>query len=320
MSWSKKFIAFIISKKAYSLVLYAFLLSIHFIFKDYLFPISIIFYATPLILIIGYGLFTTLLYHKNKTIRYILLTISCLLILLWFKNYFLFNKNQAELEQHQAILFWNVAKKKELQTNIIINEVKSSSANIISLVETRFLKPLEISELKNKLPKYTFLKLKNEMCIGVKGKIDSVYNRYIEDKYMFNYVIANIESKRTKILIADVSASPFFNKKESLKAILDFSIANEIDIIVGDFNTPYESIHFKDYHKAYNSLHDYGNGFTATWPFGIPLLELDQIWLNKKYKPEQLKKEQYSKSDHKLLIANSKLEKKYFFFKNIFQL
>jgi len=310
MSWSKKIIQLIINKKAYSLALYAFLLFIHFIIKDYIFPISILFYATPLILIIGYGLFTTLLYLKNKMISAILLIVSCMLIISWLNNYYVFTKNQTESKHQYAILFWNVAKKKELQTDIIINEVKSSSVNIISLVETRFLKPSEINTLKNKLPKYTFLKLKNEMCIGVKGKIDSIHNRYIEDKYMFNYVIANIDNKESKILIADVSASPFFNKKESLKAILDFAIENNVDFIVGDFNTPYESIHFKNYHKAYNSLHDYGHGFTATWPFGVPLLELDQVWLNKKYNPVQLKKEQYSKSDHKLLIAKYNLEKK----------
>ncbi|MGB6269558.1 MAG: endonuclease/exonuclease/phosphatase family protein, partial [Olleya sp.] len=76
-----------------------------------------------------------------------------------------------------------------------------------------------------------------------------------------------------------------------------------IDVVVGDFNTPYNSVHFDSYKNNLKSFHQFSRGTTATWAYGFPLLELDHIWLNQKLTPIQLKKFQYKISDHQLLIA-----------------
>jgi hypothetical protein len=74
-------------------------------------------------------------------------------------------------------------------------------------------------------------------------------------------------------------------------------------MVVGDFNIPFESIHFKDFKNNFISFHSFNNGFTATWPLGIPLLELDHFWVSKKHQPVRLYKKYYKASDHALLIS-----------------
>lgn len=289
--------------KACILGMYAFFILLHFVLKDNFFPISILFYAAPLILIIALGFVLAWIYRKNKLSVFGMLALSFVFLFHWFNNYYALAEENLEAQHTSSILFWNVAKKPELQLDIIINEIEKSSTSIITLVETRYLKDKEVQFLNDKFPGYTFKRLEDEMLIGVKGRIDSVYNKYEEGSYKFNYIIASINNIETKILIADVYANPFKNKEKPLSEILSFAEANTVDIIVGDFNTPFESVNFKDYNLQFTSFHHYSNGFTATWPYGIPLLELDQIWLNKKHQPIALKKEQYLKSDHKLLIA-----------------
>ena len=283
--------------------MYAFLILLHFVLKDSFFFLSILFYATPLILIIILGFFLAWVYRKNRITLLAMLGLSLFFSFQWFSNYYYFAEKNLKSYKTSTLIFWNVAKKPELQLDILISEIEKSSASIIALVETRHLKNSEVKILNKKFPDYNFKRLEDEMLIGVKGKIDSVYNKYVEDSYKFNYINATINNTKAKILIADVSANIFINKEKPLHEILSFAEANTVDVIVGDFNTPFESVHFKNYRLHYTSLHNFSDGFTATWPFGVPLLELDQIWLNKKYKPIVLKKEQYLESDHKLLIA-----------------
>jgi endonuclease/exonuclease/phosphatase family metal-dependent hydrolase len=52
-------------------------------------------------------------------------------------------------------------------------------------------------------------------------------------------------------------------------------------IIVGDFNTPPESVWFREWRTRGFTLANDGprRGFRETWAYGLPLLTLDHIWL-----------------------------------------
>ena len=65
--------------KAYILGVYAFLILVHFVFKDYIFPISILFYASPLIMITALGLFVSWLYRKKRALAFTLIGLSSIL-------------------------------------------------------------------------------------------------------------------------------------------------------------------------------------------------------------------------------------------------
>ncbi|WP_299891942.1 endonuclease/exonuclease/phosphatase family protein [uncultured Lacinutrix sp.] len=296
--------AFIQKYKAYILGIYAFLVFVHFVIKDYIFPISIIFYAFPIIIIIPFGLLTSWFYRKKKVLVYFLIGFSLILSYHWFNNYYVFPVSKTLSEKDSSILFWNVAKNsKGLPLDVIFEKIKEYNIDILTFVEAENILQKDIIALKKEFRDYSFKKLKGNMLIGVKGKIDSVFYKSKKKSYKFNIIESTIDGTTSKIIIVDIYASPFFSKRDALKDVLSFSTENNIDIIVGDFNTPYESIHFKNYEINYKSFHDYSDGLTATWPYGIPLLELDQIWLNKTNQPIQLNKFQYLFSDHKLLIA-----------------
>ncbi len=289
--------------KAYSLAMYVFLIFIHFILKDYLFPLSVIFYAAPLILIIILGFFVVFFFRKKKMISITVLILQLVMCYHWFNNYYFIQIPKTPI-QTESVLFWNVAKKQQLYTRPIINTTKNHNSTIITLVEAINIKAQDLDSLKMRLPNYSFIKLKGDMFLGVKGSVDAVTYKYVDRRYKFNHIITTINNEERSILIVDIYASPFINKEQPIIEVLNYAKANTIDIIVGDFNTPYESIHFNNYVDSYSSFHGYGNGVSATWPHHIPLLELDQVWITKSLIPHSLKTYKYGVSDHKLLIAN----------------
>jgi len=297
---------FLKKHKAYILIVYAFLLFIHFILKDNIYPLSILFYAFPLIILIVIGLIISLLYIKRKIIFTILILFQLFLTINWFLNYHSYTEYPStNIYKTSSILFWNVAKNNKPPIEIIIKHIKEENISSFALVEAEYILPKEIKQFKEELPEYNFRKLKGNMIFGSVNQIKK--NNYINEykSYKFNYIeTIKPNNKIEKILIVDIYANPFFNRKKPLSTTFNFIKENDIDIIIGDFNTPFESIHFSKYKSDLNGFHKLSKGFTATWAYGFPLLELDHVWTNKRHTPLNLKKINYSVSDHQLLIAD----------------
>jgi endonuclease/exonuclease/phosphatase (EEP) superfamily protein YafD len=293
------------SYKAYLLIGYAFLLIVHFALKDYLYPISVIFYAFPLPILILIGIGLCVIYRKYKRILIGILLLCTLLIFNWFKNYYFINKPLLK-ERASSILFWNVAKNKQFPLDIIIEKINAYEPNIVGLVEATYMTDTHKNELASKFPNYEFQILNGNMFIGIKGKINDVSFNSTEKSHKFNNINATINKKNVSILLVDVYASPFINKKQPLKTIKDYATNNNASFIIGDFNTPYESVIFEGFYENFQNFHKYSDGFTATWPYSIPLIELDQIFISNSMQVSSLKKFNYVVSDHQLLVGKYK--------------
>lgn len=289
--------------KAYILLIYAFLVFIHFILKDRIYPISILYYAFPLIILILLGLIIAFLNIKRKSAFILIISFQALLSVIWFKNYFSFSGIESDKKLNQSILFWNVAKKEQIPVKIIIEKVKTNSIENIALVEAENISKSDIESLKENLKNYNFKVLKGSMFFGTKNEIKSLEYLSKEKEYNVNIIETINQNEIYKFLITDIYASPFSSRKKPLNSVFNLIKDNSIDIVVGDFNTPFNSIHFNNYKKKLNSFHKLSKGTTATWAYGFPLMELDHIWLNQRFKPNQLKKFNYKLSDHQLLIA-----------------
>lgn len=232
-----------------------------------------------------------------------LVLLCTILTFSWFKNYYFINKPLLK-GMHSSILFWNVAKNKQFPLEIIVEKINTYKPKIIGLVEASHITESHKSQLRDKFPDYEFQILNGNMFIGIQGKIKDITYYSLEKSHKFNQIDATINKKNVSILLVDIYASPFINKKNPLNIINDYAINNHASFIIGDFNTPYESVHFKKYDDNYKNFHQYSDGFSATWPFGIPLLELDHIFISNSMYPISLNKFNYEVSDHQLLIGS----------------
>lgn len=73
-------------------------------------------------------------------------------------------------------------------------------------------------------------------------------------------------------------------------------------VVLGDFNTPYESSYLKQLKTNFNqAFNKKGNGFRETWFYNLPILSLDHIWVSKDLKILKTEKIYTFKSDHNML-------------------
>lgn len=289
--------------KKHLLIIYGIVLFIHFVIKDRVYPINIIFYACPLFILIIGNLLLCILYFKIKRVFYLLTACLVFLTFFWFTNYYNVSSISESLDGKESILFWNIARKDKEPLEVLVKEIKNFEPSMIALVEAGELDHRYITAFRKSHPHYSIRILEGEMLLAVKGDIKTVKYYAIEDSYKFNFVEVTIAGQKKSILIADVNAVPFNNRKLALAAIHEFISKKNPSFVVGDFNTPYESLYFADFRSALHDFHSVSDGFTTTWPFGIPFTEIDQIWSAKEIKPLQLYKEYYTASDHALLIG-----------------
>ncbi|MGJ5641974.1 endonuclease/exonuclease/phosphatase family protein [Formosa sp. S-31] len=303
-------IKLILKYKAYLLIWYAFLLVVHFIIRDQFKPFIFIFNACPLIFIIAYGLFTSLLFYKKKTFCLLLLCFNSLITMYWFNNYHYDNENpeiNKSLNTH-AILYWNIARPPHLPLDRLYKNMERYNPEIVVLVEARNIPKEDFDAFKIHFPEYTIKQLNGEMVLAVKGTINDTEYRYISEASKYNFVTTTIHNHRITILIPDLLANASKSKRSDLKKVLHIAEDQNIDFIIGDFNTPYESAFLDPFHTHYESFHAYNNGFTATWPTVFPVLEIDQIWLNKRWQPVKLNKKFHFNSDHALLVGEFQIK------------
>lgn len=295
---------FITKYKAYLLTGYAFLLLVHFILKDRFYLTGIIFYAFPLPIILLISTILLVVFFSDKKLKIILSLVLLCLTFLWFNNcYFLHNSDERN-EEEKTLIFWNVNKQKDFNLKQLKEITENKSVETIFLVEAIH----EKSDYKNKVEKelhdYKIEYLKGNMIVASKNKIETLNSIQINQDLNLNHIRVD----NTTYILVDIYASPIHHKKDALYKVIEYANKNNIDVILGDFNTPFESIHFEKYKSNYTSLRAYQNGFSATWPFGIPLLELDQIWLKNEIIPLELEKLYCRHSDHAILIGKFKIE------------
>ncbi|WP_166643255.1 endonuclease/exonuclease/phosphatase family protein [Gelidibacter sediminis] len=289
--------------KACAVIAYAFLLMMHFIVKDHFQFLQIFFYAFPLPILIFLGCVITLLFYKTRTYFIAGLVIILGLTAYWFSSSYNFVRHTDIPEDATTVLFWNAADGYELPVNVIVERISIIKPDVIGLVETQYASENDLELLSTTFPSYEFRILGGFMMVGVKGSITKVNYLMENASYHVNFIEAQLPSGAISFAVTDIFQSPTMDKKKAIGTVLKLASQRNTDIIVGDFNAPRESVHFKAFEKNYTSFSNYGQGFTATWPFEIPLLELDQIFARKPMTPILLQKFNYPESDHAMLIG-----------------
>ena len=296
-----KFIFLII--RACALIAYAFLLITHFILKDHFRFLQIIFYAFPLPLIVLWGSFVTILFYRPKPYFIILICTTLGLTGIWLNNAYIFSSKGEIHEDAISVIYWNAADRATIHLDILSENLRNIQPDIIALAETVNATEEDINQLSKDFPAYQFKILEGNMLIGIKGCIKKITYTIEDYSYDINFVEAQLDTGPILIALTDTFQSPTMDKRTTLQTVLQLVSERHSDLIVGDFNTPYESVHFRNYETNYTSFHDYGQGFSATWPYGIPLLEIDQLYVSKKFTPLLLQKFNYKLSDHAMLVG-----------------
>ena len=107
------------------------------------------------------------------------------------------------------------------------------------------------------------------------------------------------------VVVADVYPHLFHSRREQLQEALNHTQGRRDAILVGDFNTPLESVHLAGIRRDFvESFEVAGSGFKETWPCGLPLLSLDQLWVGADWEVLEARKIwRLTGSDHAALFV-----------------
>ena len=92
---------------------------------------------------------------------------------------------------------------------------------------------------------------------------------------------ARIEGREIRILQVDIYARPVHPRRKPLSALVELvgTLSDLPLILIGDFNTPRESVYLEPLQqKLQYAWFAAGTGCAETWPSFIPVLSLDQVW------------------------------------------
>jgi len=265
------------------------LLTIHFIVKDRSFGVSIYFYAYPLPVIITIILVLSIFLGKTRKYNIIL---AFLLLVVWLNRSFKINFADDVKNSDIEIVFWNASRDKDFEDVFIENAV---IPDVVVLVEHG---AYNVNKIKLKYPEYYFYK--SDTGISIFSKSELKILKEISTKFKNNIIKFN--TKGVTFYAIDIMGSTDVPRAWGFKYVDDIADDNENVILLGDFNVPYESLFLKKTKSNFNhAFNEKGNGFRETWPWNIPLLSLDHIWVSKDLKILKTEKMNTFQSDHAMI-------------------
>lgn len=286
------------------LAVFTFLLILHFIIKDSVNDLIYVFYATPKPILLIFNIFLVILFIKPKRMRFVLSGSAAILFLIWIISDFRFRLHSPDVKSDITVLYWNAARGKTNTFQFIAKKIESIEPDIIGLVEAENLNKDFFTEYEVAPYNYTFRKIGNDMLIGVKGSINDLHNFDSDHFYKYGKIEATIHNESYSLFIVDIFANqPYFRKRilDDLYKAIDFE---KNVIVLGDFNTPYESLHFKPFKEnLWNAERKAGSGLVTSWPDKFPLLQIDHIWSSKNILPVYSYNEASDFSDHSIIIS-----------------
>ncbi len=265
------------------------LLILHFILKDSIQKLEYWFYRFPLPIIIVVVLMFSVFLGKRRKYNLIL---AGLLLCLWFFRSFSISFPEDVIENDVEVVFWNCARANSFKTAFLENE------GIPDIMVLNEAKAISLDRVKKKYPEYYFYKSDFQIDIFSKTPIDIE----IEQVSKFNSAVIKFSSAGINFYVVDMVASLDVPKTWEFKFENKIVKNTENTIVLGDFNVPYESRFLNDLKDHYNHFFSKkGNGFRETWPWNMPLLSIDHIWVSKDLKIINSEKINTRNSDHSMI-------------------
>lgn len=281
---------------------------IRFTVRDSLTGVSAFYYSTPWPVLALVSIVSGLLWlRKNKLISAGLLSAAVVMLCGWFyANIFVGCQPQPSTgAQPVRVLFWNTSRGR-FGVSRVIDHVKKSDAQIIGVVEAGLRDSSTETAWKGAFSERNVVPLDGDMlCVTCADVIHKMTGTLVGGG-RYNYLRMMLDNTPFSLILVDIDPNPFKSRRNAL-AELQCIVSQHLQenlIIMGDFNTPLDSIYF-DSARAFLS-HGFdkcGSGFRPTWPVPVPVMMIDHIWTAKKLDIIECRTNRTWASDHAYLTA-----------------
>jgi vancomycin resistance protein VanJ len=283
-------------------------LVLHLTVRDAIPGVALVYYALPRVILAGLAFCVVIadLFQQRKR-EASLWAAAALGIVVWsliadwrFNSY-------AENTSGIRVMYWNVCRGYG-GWDAVIDAIRKQRPDLVALGETEQHSSEFRAMWRRELPDYDISFLGAGMMCMVRGTSSDSRVRNIDGYTHARELDVTIDGNELRCLIVDVYAHPMYDRRRALTAIAGIA-ENSADfplLILGDFNTPTDSVHFSDLRRHHvNAFEQAGYGCIATWPTVAPLLSLDQIWVNSYLKVENVRHPWTVVSDHRPVLMTA---------------
>jgi endonuclease/exonuclease/phosphatase (EEP) superfamily protein YafD len=120
----------------------------------------------------------------------------------------------------------------------------------------------------------------------------------------------SIGGNELNLLITDIKSNPLNIRRDTLNMLAESAnkLQTQYTIVLGDFNTPRDSVWFEPLRECYREAFEQsGHGWKCTWPMPFPILDLDHVWLSRRTRPLRAEHQWTLGSDHSPVIVDFSL-------------
>lgn len=269
--------------------------------------ISSVYYAMPpfvLSLLALFGMIPLISLRKYRSALFLLFTgIICAV---WWLSVSYYSNFESSAKPDIKLLSWNIQKKTGEKKLEAVKIIKERDPDIFSLIEFGSGGIELVRELELMLPDYSLSLVDDCILTGVKGTVKNSKLIYVGDDDFGRYVRADlfVKGKNITVYFVDMGSSPHHPRGSALSDMFRNAMAEDkksLLVMMGDFNTPYESVCFDSYKEHFkNAFAESGRGFMESWPLPFSLLTIDHIWCGNNLKTVNAKMIYNWISDHKI--------------------
>ncbi len=276
-------------------------------------PLAPLFYATPLpVLSVLASVAGGIWLARGKTIRGgAFFLASSLFALAWPPSAFLRNVPGAPSNDTRQIrvLFWNVFLG-NLGRDGIARVVQERNPGVVGFVEAAGPEEDGVADWRGLFPGYDIEGERGGLVLLSRTRLSRRGGGNLDGGG--RYLLAEAAPTSTggvplALLLADLPSLPPWGRRRPLDALRSIAErhAQGPILVMGDFNTPIESAYFDPWRVRFvHAFERRGHGFSPTWPFPLPLLEIDHIWAGGGIQLLRCEHLNSFRSDHRAVVVD----------------
>ncbi len=206
------------------------------------------------------------------------------------------------------VFFWNIGHIEAVPPAMheLLNE---HDPDIAAFCEAEMLGEAGQQELRERHPTYQVIPLSLGMICMVKGQATPVLSQKLPQKSVVHLVEAALTRfpDKWRICLTDIGPLPPLPRDRMLSVVFDTAAGSPRTFVLGDFNTPVDSVTFEHWWKTFH--HGFADcaswhGPLETWGYGVPILAIDHIWMSQDLVPVTAKKGTGAGEDHSWILVD----------------
>ncbi len=212
-------------------------------------------------------------------------------------------------ERPLRIVLWNAAHLARGRA-VVAASLQKWDADLIGIVEAGPTGKRDLEDWKRLLPGYEIASPQSQSLILARGKIELHDKVSLGEDSDAMPATVTLHEQTFDIVLVDLLSNVRLSRAAPLRQLvrtLD-DAPTRPQIVMGDFNTPPESVGFDPLRRQYRDAFDVaGVGYRPTWPFPVPLLKLDYVWVGSNIIVERCEHLWTTASDHKPVIVSVRI-------------